>query len=100
MIASGDNEQIKEKVSILKTDIDTLRRQMKDIEAKLRPHAHESLTILEKLRTDKNVLNATSGKLREELIANLHQEEQWKKRLAVLRGEKMQNIRFTTMLEA
>lgn len=100
IITSGDREQMKAKVDVLREDIGSLRRQMKAFESKLEPHAQESLEILAKLRTDKNIFDARSGKRRELLIANLHQEEQWKKRLAVLRGEKMQNIRFVALLEA
>lgn len=100
MIASGDREQMKAKVDVLREHVGELRQQMKDIEAKLEPHAQESLEILATLRSDKNVFNARSGKRRELLIENLHQEEQWKKRLAILRSEKMQNIRFLALLEA
>jgi len=100
VIASGDREQMEAKMHVLRDDVDSLRLQMKDIEAKLQPHAQEGLEILAELRIAKNLFNAKSGKRRELLIANLHKEEQWKKRLAVLRGEKMQNIRFIALLEA
>jgi hypothetical protein len=100
IISSGDREQMKAKVDVLREDIGSLRRQMKDIESKLDPHHQESLEILAILRRDRNTFSARSGKQRELLIANLHKEEQWKKRLAVLRFEKMQNFRFIALLEA
>eukprot|EP00434_Breviolum_minutum_P030793 symbB.v1.2.027230.t2/scaffold2778.1/size70658/8 len=54
--------------------------------------------IINKLRSMPFEFTTETGKLREQLIANIHQESSWKERLAVLRGEKLQNIRFIAML--
>eukprot|EP00913_Durusdinium_trenchii_P019436 g18273.t2 len=75
-----------------------LRKAIKELESGLSPLTEEAGAITDKLRSMPFAFTTETGKLREQLIANIHQESQWKERLAVLRGEKLQNIRFIAML--
>eukprot|EP00435_Cladocopium_sp_Y103_P043094 s592_g12.t1 len=77
-----------------------LRMAIKELESGLSPLTKEAAAIIDKLRSMPFAFTTETGKLREQLIANIHQESQWKERLAVLRGEKLQNIRFIAMLKA
>jgi len=98
LLAAGDAGELAAKAAVLQKDTSVLRGAIQDIEAGLDAHVKESFDIIAKLRSMKDVLTPETGKLREQLIANIHQEEQWKSRLAVLRGEIVQNIRFIAML--
>jgi hypothetical protein len=100
LIAGKDSAQINAKVKKYQDDIEHLRGQMKSIESKLEAHGVAALKSITQLRLGAAEFTAESGKQRESLIANIHQEQQWKQRLAILRGEKMQNMRFILMLKA
>lgn len=100
MIESGDPDQIKAKMDVLNEDLVGLRHQTKEIECRLDSHAAEGLAIMVSLRHKHDAFTSAAGKQREILIANIHQEEQWKTRLAVLRGEKVQKLRLLTLLQA
>ncbi|CAE7921717.1 hypothetical protein AK812_SmicGene16184 [Symbiodinium microadriaticum] len=62
-------------------------------------HNTKAADIIGKLREMPFEFTTETGKLREQLIANIHHESHWKERLAVLRGEKLQNIRFIALLK-
>lgn len=100
LLAIGDAQQLAAKVELLQEDTARIMAAIKEIEAGLEPHGQEAAAIISRLRSLKDVLTAETGKLREQLIANIHQKEQWKVRLAVLRGEKVQNLRFLAVLQA
>jgi len=100
LIKSANNDQITAKIRWLQDDTSSLRSTIRDIEAGMDSRSQESLAIIDKLRSLKDVLTAETGKLREQLIASIHEEEQGKARLAALRGEKLQNIRFIAMLRS
>jgi len=100
LIQSANSDQIAAKIIWLQRDTSSLRSTIRDIEAGMDSRSKESLAIITKLRSLQDILSAETGKLREQLIASIHEEEQGKARLAVLRGEKLQNIRFIAMLRA
>jgi hypothetical protein len=100
LINSSNNQFIRAKIGRLQEDTSSLRSTIRDIERDMDSHSQDSLAIITKLRSLQDVLSAETGKLREQLIASIHKEEQGKARLAALRGEKLQNIRFIAMLRS
>lgn len=98
LMEEGDETKVREKITVLQADTDRLRMAIKELESGLSPLTKEAAEIINKLRSMPFAFTTETGKLREQLIANIHQESQWKERLAVLRGEKLQNIRFIAML--
>lgn len=98
LLEEGDETKLREKITVLQADTDRLRMAIKELESGLSPLTKEAAAIINKLRSMPFEFTTETGKLREQLIANIHQESQWKERLAVLRGEKLQNIRFIAML--
>lgn len=98
LIEGGDKKKLESKITMLQEDTDRLRKAIKELESGLSPLTEEAGAITDKLRSMPFAFTTETGKLREQLIANIHQESQWKERLAVLRGEKLQNIRFIAML--
>merc|ERR1712054_734912 len=97
LIKSGHHDQIKQKVDVLNEDLAGLRHQFEYIECRLDAHAAEGRAIMSSLRQKKDSFTSEAGKQREILIANIHQEEQWKNRLAVLRGEKIQKLQMLNL---
>lgn len=100
LIKSANKEQINAKIVWLQEDTSSLRSTIREIEAGMEYRSEESFDIISKLRSSKYVLTAETGKLREQLIACIHEEEQGKARLAALRGEKLQNLKFIAMLRS
>lgn len=99
LLAEGNPENMAMKIATLQEDTDRLRTTIKDLEAGLQPLTKEAADIIGKLREMPFEFTTETGKLREQLIANIHHESHWKERLAVLRGEKLQNIRFIALLK-
>jgi len=98
LLEEGDKAKLRDKITVLQEDADRLRTAIKELESRLSPLTAEAERIINKLRSMPFEFTTETGKLREQLIANIHQESSWKERLAVLRGEKLQNIRFIAML--
>jgi len=98
LLKEGDRQKLSDKIRLLQDDTDKLRESIKELESRLGPLTNEAAGIIRKLRDMPFEFTTESGKLREQVIANIHQESQWKERLAILRGEKLQNIRFIAML--
>jgi len=99
LLAANDAGKLASKVDELQDDTGKLRARIKDLESGLKTHADEATAIIGKLRDHAFSFSPETGKLREQLIANIHQESQWKERLAVLRGETVQNIHFLGMIK-
>jgi len=99
LLEEGDKAKISEKMETLQQDTSRLRANIREVETGLEAHGGKATATIARLRSDKDSFTPQSGRLREELIANIHQESQRKEVLAVLRGEKLQNIRYIAMLK-
>lgn len=100
VVDSEDPARIRAKADVLIADLVALRTAAKEIESKLDAHVEDGDALMINLRKLKDVFSPEAGKQREQLIANIHQEEQWKTRLAVLRGESIQKLRLLTTLQS
>ncbi|CAE7318080.1 unnamed protein product [Symbiodinium natans] len=99
LLAEGNADELADKIANLQDDTNRLRTTIKDLEGRLQPLTKEAGVIITKLREMPFEFTTETGKLREQLIASIHQESHWKERLAVLRGEKLQNIRYIALLK-
>jgi hypothetical protein len=100
LLADGDLKKLAETIDVLEGDNTRLRNEIKDLEAGLAPAHEEMQRRISTLRAQKDALTAETGKLREQIIAGMHKEELRKIRLAVLRGQKVQNFKFIAKLRA
>lgn len=95
-----DPVQINAKVEQLNGDLERLRTSIQHIESRLGAHAQKGEETIASLRSMGHSLTSAMGKRREELFGNIRQEGQWKTRLAILRGQKLQTFRFIGLLKA
>merc|ERR1712070_679098 len=99
LVRTGDQALIKEKIEDLNASLKKLKSTIKEIESSLDAHAEEGLNLVSDLRTLHRTFTADTGRKRELLFTNIHQEEQMKARLGVLRGDKIQKLRLLSLLQ-
>jgi len=100
LIAVGDEQKLVSKVEELCGATAKLKDTITAMEADLEASKQEGQDAIAKLRILKDVVTPETGELREKLIENIHESELRMERLAVLRGEKAQNVRFLSILRA
>jgi len=99
LLKSGDRQRILDEFARLQERTARLRASMLELETSQARFSENSAEITTNLRELKDVVTAETGNLREQLIANIQEEEQTRERLAVLRSAQVQNIQFLASLK-
>lgn len=102
LLAEGDKASIEAEVKNVEKEIASLRRAINEMEAGADDQDNEAAEIIECLRhpVHRDTWTRENSELREKLIAIIHGEQNRLGRLAVLRNEKAQHLRFLVALKA
>jgi len=98
LIASKDKAQMEVEVASLLRDIDATQKHVEELEVAKASHSTQIQDVTAKLREFTDKVSPETGKLREQLIAALREEEFCIVRLEVLRQVQVQDIKFLAHL--
>jgi len=100
LIATGNKEQMEVEVAGLLHEMDVAESTAAELEEAKAQHTQEVNDVTAKLRQHEDKVTPETGKLREQLIAALREEEFCMARLAVLRSSQAQDVKFLASLRA
>ncbi|CAE7873787.1 hypothetical protein AK812_SmicGene3477 [Symbiodinium microadriaticum] len=98
LIVSGSREQMEVEVGDLLREMEVAVATAAELEEARAQHSKEVHEVTAKLRQHEEVVTPETGKLREQLIAALREEEFCMARLAVLRKSQAQDVKFLASL--
>eukprot|EP00434_Breviolum_minutum_P044834 symbB.v1.2.040094.t1/scaffold6983.1/size14050/2 len=98
LIASKDKAQMEVEVASLLRGIDATQKHVEELEVAKASHSTQIQDVTAKLREFTDKVSPETGKLREQLIAALREEEFCIVRLEVLRQVQVQDIKFLAHL--